>query len=187
MLPGNVAELCEFVGRGGQVAYLFFWGHRAGAGGAIGRSCLSQWWPSPFSVDGLTYAAGEHYMMAEKARLFGDHEVLAKILAGGSPGKVKALGRQVRNFDEQVWIERREQVVRTANLAKFQQNPELGAFLFRTGSKVLVEASPVDRIWGIGLAADDPLAASPEHWPGANLLGFVLMDVRSQLRDVIAS
>ena len=87
----------------------------------------------------------------------------------------------IRGFDEQLWAQRRFDLVVTGNLAKFGQHVELRDFLLTTGSRVLVEASPVDRIWGIGLAADHEHAASPEHWRGLNLLGFALMEVRHQL------
>jgi len=87
-----------------------------------------------------------------------------------------------RGFDEQRWAERRFSLVVTGNLAKFGQHPELRNFLPGTGSRILVEASPLDRIWGSGLAADDEHAASPGDWPGLNLLGFALMEVRRQLQ-----
>src|SRR5216683_6994473 len=101
--------------------------------------------------------------------------------SGAHPGAAKRLGRQVREFDEQTWAARRFQVVVTGNLAKFSQDPALGGFLLATVGKVLVEAAPNDRIWGIGLAAADERAMSPEQWPGLNLLGFALMEVRCQL------
>jgi ribA/ribD-fused uncharacterized protein len=122
-------------------------------------------------------------MMAEKARLFGDQNTRAKILKAGSPKAAKQLGRQVKNFEEEVWEESRFQFVVEGNYAKFNQNPGLGEFLLDTGNKVLVEASPVDRIWGIGLAADDERAMNPEEWRGLNLLGFALMEVRRRIRE----
>lgn len=121
-------------------------------------------------------------MMAAKARLCGDAETAGKILAAPHPGAAKALGRQVRGFDEQRWVQHRFEVVVAGNLAKFGQHRQLGDFLAGTGSRVLVEASPRDRVWGIGLAADDERARSPERWQGLNLLGFSLMEVRRQLR-----
>ena len=120
-------------------------------------------------------------MMAAKALLFGDAETADRIRQAPHPEAAKALGREVRGFDEQLWVQRRFDLVVTGNLAKFGQHVELRDFLLTTGSRVLVEASPVDRIWGIGLAADHEHAASPEHWRGLNLLGFALMEVRHQL------
>lgn len=120
-------------------------------------------------------------MMAEKAALFGDETTREEILRAPNPGAAKALGRKVRGFDEAAWIERRFSIVVAANEAKFGQNVELATFLKQTGSRVLVEASPVDRIWGVGLAADDEKIDNPNQWRGLNLLGFALMQVRESL------
>jgi ribA/ribD-fused uncharacterized protein len=165
----------------GRVKFLFFWGHRPQHGGGIGPGCLSQWWPSAFSIDGVQYATAEHYMMAAKARLFGDDRALEQILAAPSPGAAKALGRHIRGFNEGVWQAHRFEVVVAANVAKFAQHPDLRTYLLGTRGRILVEASPVDRIWGIGLTTDDPRAADPARWPGLNLLGFALMQARTDL------
>ena len=149
----------------------------------MGKGCLSQWWPVEFTVDGARYASAEHFMMAAKALLFGDAETAERIRAVPHPRAAKDLGREVRGFDEKVWAERRSDMVVAGNLAKFGQHPELRDFLLGTGGRVLVEASPQDKIWGIGLTADDERAASPENWLGLNLLGFALMDVRRQLDE----
>jgi ribA/ribD-fused uncharacterized protein len=119
-------------------------------------------------------------MMAEKAALFEDRATREQVLCAASPGAAKALGREVRGFDEAVWLKSRFSIVVQANEAKFGQNPELRQFLQQTGSRVLVEASPVDTIWGIGLAHDDEKANNPNLWRGLNLLGFALMQVRSE-------
>jgi ribA/ribD-fused uncharacterized protein len=186
MLTENIRsreDLLRAVRSGLRPKYLFFWGHKPLPNGEIGKSCLSQWWPAPFSVNGVIYPTAEHFMMAEKARLFGDENVREQVLKAGSPQTAKQLGRQVKNFKEQEWIGARFQLVVTGNLAKFIQNRELAKYLFGTGDKVLVEASPVDRIWGIGLAADNEQAMNPEQWRGLNLLGFALMEVRQRLRE----
>ena len=162
--------------------YLFFWGHRPQPNGQIGKSCLSQWWAASFTVAGVDYHSAEHYMMAEKARLFDDDAMLQNILTAGSPGAAKAFGRQVRGFDEQVWQQHRFEIVVAGNLAKFGQNGDLRTYLLTTKNRVLVEASPRDRIWGIGLAESNPKAQNPEQWRGQNLLGFALMVVRAQLQ-----
>ncbi|HBF78446.1 MAG TPA: DUF1768 domain-containing protein [Streptomyces sp.] len=167
--------------RGERVKYLAFWGHRPRADGRIGESCLSQWWPAPFTVDGVTYASAEHWMMAGKARLFGDAEGEARAVAAGSPAAAKKAGRLVRGFEEEVWARERFALVVAGSVHKFGQDPALKRFLLGTGGRVLVEASPVDRIWGIGLAKDDPRAADPASWRGLNLLGFALMEARAQL------
>jgi ribA/ribD-fused uncharacterized protein len=174
--------LAALVQSGARLKYLFFWGHQPLPGGEIGKPCLSQWWPAPFTVDGDTYPTAEHFMMAEKARLFGDEETRARILQASHPKAAKALGRKVRGFSEESWCAGRFEIVVRGNLAKFGQNPALREFLENTGDRVLVEASPVDRIWGIGLAADDPRAEYPDQWRGLNLLGFALMEVRRQFR-----
>lgn len=121
-------------------------------------------------------------MMAEKARLFGDEVTRAEILKADGPKAAKQLGRSVKNFDDALWEEKRFEFVVEGNHAKFKQNPELGSFLIGTGDKVLVEASPLDRIWGIGLGANAASATDPRQWRGLNLLGFALMEVRSRLR-----
>lgn len=149
--------------------------------GAVTKACFSQWYASPFEVDDVVYPTAEHFMMAGKARLFADDVALRQVLAAPNPGAVKAIGRSIEGFDEKVWQERRWDIVVQANLAKFSQNAALAEFLRNTGARVLVEASPVDKIWGIGLAADDPDAENPAGWQGLNLLGFALMEVRSRL------
>jgi ribA/ribD-fused uncharacterized protein len=174
-------SLLDFTRHGGRAKYVFFWGHTPRGGEAVGKHVFSQWFEAPFTVDGVTYPTAEHWMMAEKARLFGDGATLARILAAGNPGAAKALGREVRGFDEPRWNAARWEIVVRGNEAKFGQHPELRACLARTGDRVLVEASPVDRIWGIGLAHDDPKAENPELWRGLNLLGFALMEVRARL------
>jgi IS605 OrfB family transposase len=125
-----------------------------------------------------------HYMMAGKGRLFGDEATASAIAAAPHPGAAKALGRAVAGFDEGEWARRRFDIVVAGNLAKFGQHDELRRFLLGTGDRVLVEAAPNDRVWGIGLTAGDERAAAPEHWLGLNLLGFALMEVRHRLRSL---
>ncbi len=169
------------VAAGEAPAYLFFWGHTPARAGVVDKACLSQWYPAPFTVDDVTYPTAEHYMMAEKARLSGDEETRSQILASTDPREAKALGRKVRGFDAAVWERERFGVVVRGNEAKFSADPALRAFLLDTAPRVLVEASPVDPIWGIGLAADDPAAQDPARWRGLNLLGFALMEARGRL------
>lgn len=143
---------------------------------------FGQWTPSPFTVDGVAYTCAEQFMMAEKARLFGDEATRAKILAAADPRDHKALGRQVANFVSEIWDSECLGIVVRGNLAKFGQNPDMRAALLATGDKLLVEASPLDKIWGVGLRADDPRIHDPARWRGKNLLGEALMRVRSELR-----
>ncbi|MFC9925094.1 NADAR family protein [Streptomyces sp. NPDC127190] len=177
----GVDALIREVGAGTRVKYLHFWGHRPRPDGRIGASCLSQWWPSPFAVDGEHYATAEHWMMAGKARLFGDADALRRVLAAGHPAEAKKAGRLVRGFDEEVWERERFRIVVEGSVHKFSADEELRRFLLGTGDRVLVEASPVDRVWGIGLTADDEAAMDPERWRGPNLLGFALMEARERL------
>lgn len=172
--------LIDSLRQGGQATYLFFWGHKQ-SGTGITKSCLSQWYPAAFVVDGLKYKTAEHFMMAEKARLFGDRISEQQILSAETPDRAKALGRKVTGFSSEIWEIHRSEIVRKGNLHKFSQRSELGRFLLSTGNQVLVEASPVDSIWGIGLAAEDARANDPSLWQGENLLGFALMQVRDQL------
>lgn len=120
--------------------------------------------------------------MAEKARLFQDDEMLEKILLAQSPAQAKKFGRQVRGFDQAAWEGKRLEIVVQGNLHKFNQHPDLKNFLLNTKQRVLVEASPRDTIWGIGLSAKNERAAVPAQWRGKNLLGFALMEVRDLLR-----
>ncbi|WP_225846674.1 NADAR family protein [Streptomyces sp. HPF1205] len=177
----SVADLLVSAEGGARVRYLHFWGHRPRRDGGVGPGCLSQWWPAPFSVDGIRYATAEHWMMAGKARLFGDQEAERRVLAAVHPGDAKSAGRTVRGFDEDIWARARFEIVTEGAVHKFGRHPDLRRFLLGTGGRVLVEASPVDRVWGIGLAAGDPGADDPAAWRGLNLLGFALMEARSRL------
>ncbi|MEU8583573.1 NADAR family protein [Streptomyces abikoensis] len=179
--PRSVEELTAAVARGERPKYVYFWGHRPRRDGSVGPGCFSQWWPSPFTVDGTVYATAEHWMMAGKARLFGDAEAEARALAAGHPKQAKDAGRAVRGFDEEVWRRHRFALVVEGSVHKFGQHPELREYLLGTGGRVLVEASPLDRVWGIGLAADDERAGDPARWDGLNLLGFALMEARQRL------
>ncbi|HFF2827286.1 MULTISPECIES: NADAR family protein [Stenotrophomonas] len=165
---------------GEDLRYLCFWGHQPPRSG-VSASCFSQWYDAGFEIDGVHYRTAEHYMMAGKARLFGATKLLEKIVASTTPDKAKAFGRQIEGFDEARWTQARYDLVVEGNRAKFAQNPELGAFLRATAGWVLVEASPVDFIWGIGLAKDHADAHNPAQWRGLNLLGFALMDVRDAM------
>ncbi|WP_434739416.1 NADAR family protein [Micromonospora sp. SH-82] len=179
----SVAELTDAMSAGTRMRFLFFWGHRPQHDGSTGAGCLSQWWPAPFTVDGQRFATAEHYMMWRKATLFDDHATAARILTVAHPRAAKTLGRQVTGFDQQRWEQHRYDIVVAGSVAKFGQHPALRAYLLDTGERVLVEASPLDRVWGIGVAADHPYAADPARWQGLNLLGFALMQARVILRE----
>ena len=179
----DMPSLIEYLSRGKGTKYVYFWGHQKPKNGSIGKECFSQWYGSSFVIDKQTYNTAEHFMMAEKARLFNDLKAEQAILKSGNPGEAKRHGRNVVGFNEEVWVKERFRIVVKANVAKFSQNPALAEFLTSTGKRVLVEASPVDKVWGIGLAADDQNINSPYKWKGLNLLGFALMEVRKRLKE----
>lgn len=156
-----------------EARFTFFW---------RSDSPFSQWHPSRFTVDGQRFNSAEQYMMYGKAMLFGDDEVAGQILRAVSPRQQKSLGRKVRGFDDERWCREREDIVYRGNHAKFTQNAHLRAELMATGDTELVEASPTDLIWGVGMAEDNPLIHDPANWQGLNLLGKVLTRLRDDLR-----
>lgn len=150
--------------------YILFW-----------NGVFSQWYPSNFIVDGIKFSSCEQYMMYQKALTFKDAEIAEQILKESHPAPIKMLGRKVKNFDLNVWNSVCFGIVVKGNLAKFSQNPEMLKYLLNTGGKILVEASPQDKIWGIGLSASSPQCDNAALWSGTNLLGFALCCVRIQL------
>lgn len=167
---------------GNTADYLLFWGHTPKDAAQVDASCLSQWFPRAFELDGVRYATAEHFMMAEKARLFRDREALDRVLASKTPAEAKKIGREVRNFAPDAWGRARSEAVVRGNVGKFGAHDDLRTFLLGTKEKVLVEASPRDRIWGIGMGRSNPDALFPARWRGLNLLGFALMEARARLR-----
>ena len=157
--------------------YVFFW-HEDEKDG-----CFSQWYDAPFVIEGITYQTCEQYMMVKKALVFNDIEYYFAILAEPSPKACKKMGREIHNFVSATWDTCKEEIVYNANYAKFSQHPELKEKLLATGDAVLVEASPFDTVWGIGMRATDPGANDPSRWKGRNLLGSVLERVRSALTE----
>lgn len=163
--------------------FLFFWGHQSSNNNEITKSCFSQWWPCRFLQDGIEYNSTEQWMMAEKARVFADQKILEQVLKSNDPKVIKELGRQIRFFDEHTWDTRKYDVVYQGNLLKFAQDESLKSFLLSTENKILVEASPYDKIWGIGMKQDEEGVRGPSNWKGQNLLGFALMEVRRTLSN----
>lgn len=152
---------------------------------------LSNWYLSDFVVDGITFHSGEQWFMYAKADLFKDEVIKQEILdctlnTGGDNKKIKALGRKVRGFDDVFWERYREDLIFKGLYAKFSQDEDLRQRLLATGDKILVEASPYDKIWGIGLSRWDSAAQDMKQWKGLNLLGKVLMRVRSKLREEVS-
>lgn len=176
----NLDWLTEKFDSGEPLEFIFFWGNTDRKTGAT-KACFSQWYESKFTVDGITYNTAEHWMMAQKALLFGDKDCFDKIIASTKPGEAKELGRTVSGFDELIWNDRRIEIVTAGNIHKFNQNKNLYNFLIATGNKILVEASPVDTIWGVGLSSDSQGIENIYTWRGLNLLGFSLMEARDFL------
>lgn len=143
--------------------------------------CFSNFHPANFVVDGIQYSCSEQYMMYKKAKLFGDEEIADKILKEEKPNKIKALGRKASGFDQQKWEQNREIIVFEGNLAKFTQNEDLKKQIIDTYPRELVEASPSDNIWGVGLSIDDARIDDAKNWRGLNLLGKVLTQVRDKI------
>lgn len=142
---------------------------------------LSNWYPSPFTLDGVAFSSMEQYMMYRKAVCFGDDKVAAQILVTEDVAEIKTLGRLVSGYDESLWNGVRQIVVYEGLLAKFSQNSELGGQLKKTGNTVLAECAVKDRIWGIGLSMHDSDRLDRAKWQGQNLLGYALMMVREKL------
>lgn len=150
--------------------YTFFW-----------SGPFSQWYPSKFTVDGRTFNCAEQFMMYHKAIYFGDTEIAEQVMKTTSPKEQKKLGRQVKKFDAEKWNEVAKAFVYTGNMEKFKQNPHLQDILVATEGTTLVEASPFDKIWGIGLNEEDALNTPASKWPGTNWLGEVLTSLRDNI------
>lgn len=173
----------EILRSNNQVPIIYFWGHTPNPK-KVTPACLSQWYDCQFEIDGVVYHTTEQYMMASKAVLFGDEEVYKMIMEAENPNDYKKLGRKIRGFDNAVWDTRKYDIVVKGNRAKFSQNEAIKEYILSTGDAVLVEASPYDTIWGIGLDRDTAMKGSPADWRGENLLGCALMDTRDWLREV---
>jgi len=149
--------------------------------------CMSQWYAEPdgrFILDGTNFFCAEQAMMAAKADCFGDASSKRAILAEQrSCSRIKALGRQVTNFDPKIWSSRSFDIVCNISLAKFSQNAPLKAVLLSTGNRTIAEASASDRIWGTGLNSSASASVDPHLWPGSNKLGKALMLARNSLRS----
>ena len=152
--------------------YVFFW-----------NGIYSQWHKAPMIIEGVEYNCCEQYMMHQKALTFNDLEIAKKVLQTSNPKDQKGLGRQIKGFDKDKWDSVCLGIVYKGNFAKFTQNPDLMSALLSTGDRLLVEASPLDKIWGIGMAEEDPAVDDPANWKGLNLLGWSITLVKQQLKN----
>lgn len=152
--------------------HIFFWG-----------SCFSNWFLTSFEYKNELFANSEQALMFEKARLMNDHVSKEKILKENDPKKVKILGRKVAPWDQELWDQKCLELMTDILIAKFGSNENLRSKLLATGEKVLVEASPHDKIWGIGLHYSDDKVLDEKNWKGSNLLGKSLMAARQKLKS----
>jgi ribA/ribD-fused uncharacterized protein len=185
-LPLDIESLRACLRDGQSFTYLPFYGHTAQPG-RITNAVYSQFYPVEFQIDGVRYRWAEQWMMAAKARLFGDQEALATILDADDPLACKKIGRRVRNYDDRHWSAARFDLVVEGNIAKFGQNQPLRDHLLGSDDAILVEAAARDQIWGIGFGRDHPAVQDPFRWRGRNLLGFALVKVRAVLRGELVS
>jgi ribA/ribD-fused uncharacterized protein len=179
----NIDKIKEIVRSKPDTKIIYFWGHTPNPK-KITAACFSQWYDCYLEVGGTQYHTTEQYMMASKARLFKDDDVYQEIMAANNPYDYKKLGRKVRNFEHKLWDSKKSEIVVEGNKAKFSQNPDLKEFLLSTEDSILVEASPYDKIWGIGLDRETAQKGGVKQWQGENLLGCALMKVRDWLRDI---
>ena len=144
------------------------------------NGCFSNWYRRTFVIDGIPYPHVEQYMMSQKAKLFHDEVRYAAILRTENPHACKKLGKLVTPFDPKTWDAVKYEIVKAGNRAKFEQNPDLKEKLLATGTAILAEASPRDKTWGIGKTAKTAAETDPSAWPGQNLLGKILMELREE-------
>ena len=176
----NRQDVIDSYNDGQDLEFIYFYGHHKKD--RLTNACFSQFYDSPFVIYEVMYRTAEHWMMFNKAALFDSSDIGDRIMNAETPAEAKNLGRRVANFDPEVWDDIKYDMVVEGNRAKFSQNKQLKDYLLGTGNKILVEASPWDKIWGIGLATNEVGFDNPNKWEGENLLGFALMEVRNQLR-----
>jgi ribA/ribD-fused uncharacterized protein len=144
---------------------------------------LTNTYEAPMQIDGITFPTVEHYYQYSKAKMFGDADVEKKIMKTPSAKSVKGFGKKVKNFKQEEWDEKKDSIMKVALKAKFTQHPELKKKLLDTGDRPLAEANPRGKYWGIGTSADTSKAKDPAKWPGKNVLGKMLADLRTELKE----
>lgn len=179
----SLEKLRKDFNSGKKIDFLFFYGHTNDKK-EVTKSSLSQWYIKDFKENDLLFNCMEKYMMYNKALLFDDKDIANEILNNNQPKAIKELGRKVKNFNDELWDKMKYKIVFTGNYYKFSQNTDLRNFLLSTKNKVLVEASPYDKVWGIKMKYDDENIENPFCWKGKNLLGFALMEARDEIKRV---
>ncbi|MEI0592695.1 NADAR family protein [Brachyspira pilosicoli] len=179
----SLEKLRKDFNAGKKIDFLFFYGHTNDKK-EVTKSSLSQWYIKDFKENDLLFNCMEKYMMYNKALLFDDKDIANEILNNNQPKAIKELGRKVKNFNDELWDKMKYKIVFTGNYYKFSQNTDLRNFLLSTKNKVLVEASPYDKVWGIKMKYDDENIENPFCWKGKNLLGFALMEARDEIKRV---
>ena len=179
----NIETIKKILREKPDTKIIYFWGHTRESKNMT-TACFSQWYDCYFIVEDKQYHTTEQYMMANKALLFGDFEMYQEIMQSYNPHDCKKLGRKVRGFEPELWDISKYDIVVKGNKAKFSQNENLREFLLSTGDAILVEASPYDKIWGIGLDREQAEKGGVEQWNGENLLGCALMETRDWLREL---
>ena len=179
----SLSKLKTDFNKGKKIDFLFFYGHTNDKN-EITKSSLSQWYIKDFKANNLTFNCMEKYMMYNKALLFDDKKIAEEILNNNQPKTIKGLGRKVSNFKDETWDKVKYTIILKGNYHKFSQNNDLRNFLLNTKNKILVEASPYDKVWGIKMKYDNENIENPFFWQGENLLGFALMEVRDEIKRV---
>lgn len=153
--------------------HIFFWGD---------DDVYSNFYRFEFKYKGKTFFCSEQAFMWEKAMLFGDKNIAGQILKSTHPYECKKLGRKVKNYDDKKWGKVREDIWKEILINKFSSEP-LKSEILKTKNKILVEASPYDKLYGIGLEVWDDRVLDENNWKGKNLLGKILMGVREDLNQ----
>ena len=177
----NIIQLIDEYNAGKDFKFIFFWGWEKTD--EITKTCLSNWYMADFIENDIKYNCVEQYMMAKKALLFNDNETYDLIMKETDPRVIKDLGRKVRNFDKKIWKKHDEKIVEQGAYLKFSQNYKLKDYLLSTKDAVLVEASPLDDIWGIKKGEIEPDIYNPNNWNGLNKLGFSIMRARERIQN----
>lgn len=171
-------DICKRYDSGESLRFVFFGECHSEFTDSVGKECFSRWYSLAFEIEGKSFFCIEQYMMAEKACFFDDEECERRIMNNNDIEDITLLGQQIKIFDGFLWDNYKKDVIRQGNVAKFADNKELFEFLISTDDAILVEATPYDVVWGIGMREGDQGIDNPHNWKGENILGFTLMKIR---------